>query len=152
MENVKLLEEYDYFQQTLFDCWLEMCHVYVAYSDRKDLLDTTLAWRELITSEIKLLELEADKESREKYIKLRTSELISGDYKKELSLKRLYALVSEVITLSEDLITIAREKTDNVGTKFVSRAILDTNNSKVDSGVDLVIQAMKQLRKLVPIG
>ena len=152
MENIELLKDYDYFQQTLFDCWLEMCHVYVAYSDRKDLLDTTLAWRELIASEIKLLELEDDKESREKHIKLRTSELISGDYEKELSLKRLYALVSEVITLSEDLITKAQEKTDTVGTMFVSRAILDTKDSKADSGVDLVIQAMKQLRKLVPIG
>ena len=133
MENIELLKEYEEFQQTLADCWLKMCHVYVAYSkdDKKGFLDTTLAWRELMTLEIKIHSFQADDKIREDYVRFRTKELISGSYPKLESLEKLYSLLSDVIAQSEELIIKAREETDEVGTKLVSRLILDTDRKSV---------------------
>lgn len=144
MENSILLKNFNEFKQTVSNCWLGMVKVYLhndfAVSEMK-------LWDKFIISECRERNLNDD--SMEQYKTQRLEDLLEDeqDENEEQIKKQLLDDISLAIQQSEEIILMAevinQDKFEKAGEKFLARAILDSDSSRVDLIIDDLIREIK---------
>lgn len=144
MENSILLKNFNEFKQTVSNCWLGMVKVYLhndfAVSEMK-------LWDKFIISECRERNLSDD--SMEQYKTQRLEDLLEDekDENEEQIKKQLLDDISLAIQQSEEIILMAevinQDKFEKAGEKFLARAILDSDSSRVDLIIDDLIREIK---------